>query len=380
MGKLFYIGLFGLMVFEILNVYFIMPMPGSQKMDSLDFAYFLYTWRWVLRFVFATAIISGALAVWRKKRKWIPITLCLIAGAVIYFVNFRMSADRMFLKVEQLIFKTEKENEVDGDRLVVGVENNGEAKAYPIQFLLYHHQIQDTIGGLPIIATYCSVCRSGRVYEPKVNGKHDRFRLVGMDHFNAMFEDESTGSWWRQSTGKAVKGELEGEVLPEVLSVQMTVDKWFEMYPNGLLMQADPVFASAYDSLARFEQGQNKGGLTGTDKESWNAKSWIVGIEIDNLSKAYDWNDLIQERIINDKIGETPIVLVLASDGQSFAAYERPSEMEFKLTDGDVLISGKNSYNFFGENLTASERLKSVGAYQEFWHSWQTFHPMSEKY
>ena len=41
MKKLFYIGLIGLGLFEILKVYFIMPMPGSQQMESIDIAYFL---------------------------------------------------------------------------------------------------------------------------------------------------------------------------------------------------------------------------------------------------------------------------------------------------------------------------------------------------
>ena len=43
MKKFFWLGLIGLLVFEVSNVYFIMPMPGSQEMNSIDVAYFLYT-------------------------------------------------------------------------------------------------------------------------------------------------------------------------------------------------------------------------------------------------------------------------------------------------------------------------------------------------
>ncbi len=49
MKKLFWIGLIGLLLFEIANVYFIMPMPGSQQMNSIDLAYFLYKWRWAFQ-------------------------------------------------------------------------------------------------------------------------------------------------------------------------------------------------------------------------------------------------------------------------------------------------------------------------------------------
>ena len=97
-------------------------------------------------------------------------------------------------------------NTVVIDRLVLGVQINGQARAYPIQYIAYHHQVTDTVGGKPIMVTYCSVCRSGRVFEPRISGKQDAFRLVGMDHFNAMFEDKTTGTWWRQVNGEAVAG------------------------------------------------------------------------------------------------------------------------------------------------------------------------------
>ena len=51
MKKIFYFGFIGLILFEIANVYFIMPMPGSQRMNSIDLAYFLYSWRWLFRAV-----------------------------------------------------------------------------------------------------------------------------------------------------------------------------------------------------------------------------------------------------------------------------------------------------------------------------------------
>ena len=152
---------------------------------------------------------------------------------------------------------------------MVGVERDGEAKAWPIRFILYHHQVQDTIGGKPILVTYCNVCRTGRVFEPIVGGRHETFRLVGMDTFNAMFEDTRTGSWWRQATGTAVTGPLKGTCLTEVNSVQLTLGQFFALHPNALVMQPDPTFASEYDSAGRFERGESLGA-------SHADGSWIV--------------------------------------------------------------------------------------------------------
>src|SRR5688500_2857660 len=78
----------------------------------------------------------------------------------------------------------------------------------------------------------------------------------------------------------------------------------------------------------------------------------------------------------NDKIGNVPIVLALGEDGQSFVAFERPSEEEIFVLESDTLQSGTTTYDFSGKPVTDnSTSLKRINAYQEFWHSWRTFHP-----
>jgi len=146
-------------------------------------------------------------------------------------------------------------------------------------------------------------------------------------------------------------------------------------------MQIDEASKDDYDTKGKFERGESKGKLTRTDHSSWNDKSWVVGIAISGASKAYDWNRLKADRVINDRLGDTPIVLALAKDEQSFAAFERPSEAEtFSIRD-DVLVMGEKSYDFSGRDLAApSQHLKRITASQEFWHSWRTFHPTTERF
>ena len=373
MRKIFYISLLGLVLFELLNVYFIMPFPGSQAINSIDFAYFLYTNRWLFRLFFGLMISIGIPAIYKSKQKWIPVLILILSTASIYMLNFQMSADKMFKQPQQLTFKTQKENKINKDGLVIGVEINGDAKAYPIRFMSYHHQVQDSVGGKSIIVTYCNVCRSGRVFEPLVNGHSEKFRLVGMDHFNAMFEDETTKTWWRQATGEAIVGALKGKSLPEIESKQMTIRKWFELYPAGKVMQRDEASRTEYDSLAKFERGKSIGDLTRTNLLSWKNKSWVVGIKMGHSTKVYDWNVLKKKRIINDTIQQKPIVLALSVDGKSFVAFERPSSASFTISH-DTLFSDGKSYDFLGRNLsTPTKRLAFVKAYQEFWHSWKTF-------
>lgn len=212
MKKLFYIGAIGLILFEIANVYFIMPMPGSQRMRSIDVAYFLYSYRWVFRVIFGLLLLLGLLKAFEAKR-WLAVIALVAVGGVAYMFNFRMAADHMFYQPTKVLMQDAKNNKIKAEKLVVGVVEGGEARAYPIQLIGYHHQVLDTIAGKPIMVTYCTVCRTGRIFEPKVNGKYETFRLVGMDHFNAMFEDKTTKSWWRQANGEALIGQLKGTTL-----------------------------------------------------------------------------------------------------------------------------------------------------------------------
>lgn len=374
MKKLFWFGLAGLFLFEIANVYFIMPMPGSQQLNSIDLAYFLYTWRWVFRALFAAMIIVGLFrSQWKKK--WLLLFPFAIVAAVIYVTNFVMAADHMFYQPKKVLMVNFAENKVNPNRLVIGVSNNGEAKAYPIQFLGYHHQVQDTIGGSPMIITYCTVCRTGRVYEPMVNGKHEKFRLVGMDHFNAMFEDVTTKSWWRQVSGEAITGKLKGHQLPEVFSTQTSLTDWLQLNPNSTIMQADQSFINSYDSTFKFESGASKSKLTGTDSLSWRDKSWVIGVRVGKESKAYDWNQLKKAKLIQDKIGTTPVLIVLSKNDKSFFAFERPDDNSVFSLNGDTLSLDNHKYRIDGKGIDTSFSLKPLPAFQEFWHSWRTFNP-----
>ena len=379
MKKIFYLGIILLIFFEIANVYFIMPMPGSQKMESLDMAYFLYSWRWLFRILFLLMIVSGIKHAFSAS-KWLVSGAIILVSGIAFACNFIMAADSMFKQPVSVIFKSKTENKVESGRLILGISLNGESKAYPIQFLGYHHQVRDSIGGKAVMVTYCTVCRTGRVFEPLIEGKSEDFRLVGMDHFNAMFEDKSTGSWWRQVSGKAVAGPMKGKTLPEIPSIQTTLEKWIELYPNTLIMQADEVFQEKYMGMSKYESGASKSKLTLRDLGSWKDKSWVIGLESGSESKAYDWNRLQKERIIHDELGGQPVVIILSGDNKSFVALERLNNDQLFSLRNDTLISADNRYNFIGTSMDSTKsNLKRLNAYQEYWHSWQIFHPLTKK-
>jgi len=381
MKKIFYIGITGILLYEIAKVYFIMPMPGSQQMNSIDAAYFLHTWRWAFRIVCWAMILIGSVSAYRGKIKWLPGLLLLLVMGITYATNYEMAADTMFYQPQSLLMQDAAANKIDAERLVIGAEVNGEAKAYPIQLIGYHHQVRDTLGGKPIMVTYCTVCRTGRIFEPVVNGKTENFRLVGMDHFNAMFEDETTGSWWRQANGEAIAGPLRGKTLPELTSAQTSLGQWIKLHPQSKIMQPDPVYQAKYDSMSRYESGKNKSLLTRADSLPWKEKSWVVGVQTKDGSRAFDWRRLIKEKGINERVGSVPVFVTIAGDNQSFFAFEKPDAEESYSIRNDTIFDKYGSYNLLGKRIAGTGAdLKRINAYQEYWHSWRTFHPDTKQY
>jgi hypothetical protein len=369
-----------LLLFELANVYFIMPLPGSQRMRSLSLAYALWQWRWWARGVLGAAMLAGVPAHWSSRiRRWVVVfpLLAVVAG-VSAFINLRMAADQVFRQPNVVRVEPAAANRVALDRLVVGVVVNGEARAYPLQLIGYHHQVRDRVGGQDILVTYCTVCRTGRVYKPFVQGQRQQFRLVGMNAFNAMLEDVQSGSWWRQANGEAVIGPRKGVRLEEVASHQVTLQQWLALYPASGVMQPDPAFTAEYAKDYAYERGTSRRALTGTDPRSWEEKSWVVGITVRGASRAYDWNHLLRHRVINDVLNGTPLVLALARDSASFFAFERPSaDMIFRV-EGDSLVAGTARYAFNGQGPHGA--LTPLSASQEFWLSWRTFQPRTDQF
>lgn len=389
---LFLAGILVLILVEIARVYFIMPFPGSQEDNTIELAYFLNNYIWVFRIV-GIALVSYP-AYWfitkgEPTYKWTAVALLLFWLGIVYMFNFRFLADKMFYQPENKILVDESANKVSTKNLVLGVAVNGDAKAYPIEIIGYHHQVRDTVGGVPVMVTYCTVCRTGRVYKPEVDGKPENFRLVGMDHFNAMFEDSRTKSWWRQVSGEAIVGELKGKALPEIPSEQMTLGAWLDRHPASLVLQPDEKFKNEYAELEKYDEGEKEGSLERTDSISWQKKSWVVGVSLGLYARAYDWIELEKVKVINDELQGTPLLITLENDSASFHVWNRivgNDTLEFVYSDSlktFVDTKTKSIWTSKGtckEGELANAELTPVQAYQEYWHSWQTFHPNTTQF
>jgi hypothetical protein len=390
--SLFIVGCLVLFATEILRVYFIMPFPGSQQHDTVGLAWSIDRYRLLFRLLGLLLIAAPLVSLWRKSRVFGKIVISLLVvfyGTIFYFFNYRFEADKMFYQPSTIRFAGAADNKIAANKLVIGVVINNEAKAYPIQLIGYHHQVRDSFGGTPVMITYCTVCRTGRVFSPLVGGATENFRLVGMDHFNAMFEDASTGSWWQQATGTAIAGPLKNAQLAELPSAQLTLGEWLRLHPDSRILQPDTIYKNRYASLADYDNGSIKGDLEHRDSSSWKAKSWVVGLRSGDKTRAYDWDLLVSHPLIEDTIGSLPVVLLLSDDTSSFHVWVRQAQgltLSFQRIPGQPFLTDTNTRSQWDLNgLCVSGKLKdqqlqSVQAYQEFWHSWRHFHPSTTVY
>ena len=382
------IGLILLLSIEILRVYFIMPFPGSQRANTINVAYFIDRNILWLRLLAVAVTVPPLIYFLTHGRMWQKITLIVLIGVygfIFYMFNFRFLADKMFHQMKEKTFFAAASDTTNRNKLVIGVVSNGAAKAYPIEILGYHHQVIDTVGTTPVMVTYCTVCRTGRVYSPFVSDHFERFRLVGMDHFNAMFEDATTKSWWQQATGKAIAGKLKGAQLPEIPSAQMSLADWLTVHPNSQVLQRDSNFNVKYDSLRGYDEGTISGSLEKRDTASWKFKSWVIGVNYHAVSKAYDWNQLVRQRIINDTIAHQPVLITVTDDNRSFYVLAHADSLHF-VADPSGMIRKTRTNTIWkpaGQCVSGTlngTALQPIQAYQEFWHSWRTFHPNTLRY
>lgn len=115
--------------------------------------------------------------------------------------------DPKFVSVEEAGHLKEREP-------VIGLEINGDARAYPLQVLMWHEIANDVVGGKPVAVTYCPLCNAAIVFDATVDGKALSFGTTGkLRNSDLVMYDRGTESWWQQFVGEAIAGDYTGKTL-----------------------------------------------------------------------------------------------------------------------------------------------------------------------
>jgi hypothetical protein len=128
-----------------------------------------------------------------------------------------------------------------GSELVIGVEIGGEARAYPFAVLVWHELVNDTLGGTPILVSYCPLCGTGIVFERKLGGGRIRnFGVSGLLYrSDLLMYDHETESLWSQISAEAVTGRAQGGRLRQIRSRIVPWKTWLAEHPETTALTSE---------------------------------------------------------------------------------------------------------------------------------------------
>jgi hypothetical protein len=130
---------------------------------------------------------------------------------------------------------------------VIAVQAGTQARAYPLQILIWHEIVDDTLGGVPIAVTYCPLCNSAIAFDRRAAGRTLTFGTTGnLRDSDLVMWDRQTQSWWQQVSGQAIVGTLTGTQLKALDSQTLSFADFRSRYPTGDVLSRDTGFQRPY--------------------------------------------------------------------------------------------------------------------------------------
>jgi hypothetical protein len=130
---------------------------------------------------------------------------------------------------------------------VIAVPVGGRARAYPLQILIWHEIVNDTLGGVPIAVTYCPLCSSAIVFARRATGRALTFGTTGnLRDSDLVMWDRQTQSWWQQFSGQAIVGSLTGTRLTALDSQTLSFQDFRGRFPQGDVLSRNTGFQRPY--------------------------------------------------------------------------------------------------------------------------------------
>jgi hypothetical protein len=196
--------------------------------------------------------------------------------------------------------------------MILGTEFSGVAKAYPVRILNWHEVVNDDVGGHPVVISWCPLCGSALVFDPRVNGHRYVFGVSGLLYQqNLLLFDHETESLWSQLRGQAVAGSLAGTSLQLLPSTMITWESWKAEHPQTLVLS--------------FETGYKRDYGRDPYREWPLDRRMALIISSQGQTKIYPYSELKKAKsAVNDELGGVSFTILF--DGkQKSASVQSPS-------------------------------------------------------
>jgi hypothetical protein len=299
---------------------------------------------------------------------------------------------------------------------VLSVETNGTAKAYPLNMMSVHEIANDTLAGVPILATFCPLCNSGIVFDRRLKYKGKdfllEFEVSGMLRKSDMvMADKETETWWQQLVGKGIVGTLAGAELSVIPSLVISVGEFFNRFPNGKILSKKSGVPNAEANYG-INYYQN---YDDPDNKPYNrffspddvdprlpAMERIVDVRSAGEFKVYPFSAVEKSGVINDEFNGKNVVLLYQPGTISvldekeiknskdvgmvtvFNAVLDGEVLRFKKSDGKFIDMNTNSvWDITGrciEGILEGKDLQIEPHGNHFAFAWLSFHPDTKIY
>lgn len=301
------------------------------------------------------------------------------------------------------------DDSLSDDSRVIGVVRNGEARAYPLAVLNWHEIVNDTVD-VPILVTYCPLCGSGVVADRRVDGETAVFGVSGLLwNSDLVMYDTVTDSLWSQLLATAIRGPATGTELTLLPATMATWGEWRTEFPETRVLLPPPESntvrgrrqARDYDRdpYAGYARSARIGiGYNDFSDDRLDPKASVIGVYADGVARAYPLEAVWEAGVVNDTVGDLPVV-VSASVNGTLVAYDRRVAGETRTFERDpatasaddagdgstspALRAGDSAWGLLtGEGrsgpLADTTLRRANDRSQQFWFAWADFHPETE--
>lgn len=271
---------------------------------------------------------------------------------------------------------------LNANDLVFGVSINGDARAYPLRIMGWHEMFNEVIGGVPVALAYCTLCGSGILFETDVAGRNAPL-VFGSSGFlyrsNKLMFDRETHSLWNQFTGQPVSGPLvdSGIELRQRPVVITSWGNWRRDNPATRVLSETTGYDRNYGAGVVYKDYFASDDLmfpAQVDEAQHKQKDYVFGVRKYGGAKAWPLSAFADQRVINDGMLETNLVLIGDAATRTVRAYER-GDLVFRQ-DGNVLVSGDGQVWQIGEDgLTSGDgqQLARVAGHVAYWFAWNGY-------
>lgn len=289
---------------------------------------------------------------------------------------------------------------------VVFVQAGGDARAYPIQILIWHEIVNDTVGGEPLLVTFCPLCNTAIAFKRTFNGQVLDFGTTGrLRYSNLIMYDRQTETWWQQATGDAIAGEHTGAQLEFYPASMISWGDFKDLHPDGKVLSRDTGHPRDYGRNPYYgydDINQTPFLFNGTTPDQLPPMARVLTVDLNGEAVAYPYDVLSEMKVINDTVGGEDIVIFWTEgtasaldtsnipEGRevgSAVAYSRSLDgqiLAFKFADGKIFDEQTNSeWNILGLAIAGElkgKQLSPIVSINHFWFSWAAFKPETRIY